>query len=594
MKSELESMQLNLLNGGAHHMDHDEVRRKAQLLLEAERMYIAQKTKITYLQQGKCIQDQNWNELIATVTVQEIENALNDIDDDKAPDTDGFGPKLSTCIGELIDGAQAASVQRRSIVDNIHLAQELLRKYARKRSTPRCLLKVDLEKAYDTVDWTFLKEALVLFNFHARFVDWIMECVTTTSYSVVINGAYHGHFEGKRGLRQAHVERTTFQIPSKMWQPQNYAFSIADDLLLLSHGDRCSVGMIMQCLNNFGDMAGLRINALKSNTYMASVEYYTQQDIIALTGFSFGTLPFRYLGVPFVARQLRAADYSTLIDNVSKKHPPIAWSTVCKPLADGGLGLKNMKAWNRALLAKTLWNIHCKKDRIWIKWVNHVYGCFGDIWNWRWHKDESPLIKNILSTRDEMVSTLGSVEVAVARLQFWFGGNTGLARAYDFFVHTTGLWPWKPLLAKNCILPEHKFVLWLFAHSKLLTRDHLAYISDHRCVLCHEADESVAHLFFKCRFSKSIWDRVRCWIDMKKMMSSTTSILRAFRTVYRGNSVLSRMRLTALATTVYLVWNVRNKVLFENEKVEIDDVFMKIKIHTYRCVPEATNIMTVM
>lgn len=60
--------------------------------------------------------------------------------------------RLKKIIGSLVDKAHAAFIQGRSIVDNIHLAQELIRKYARKRGTPRCILKVDIQKAYDTVD----------------------------------------------------------------------------------------------------------------------------------------------------------------------------------------------------------------------------------------------------------------------------------------------------------------------------------------------------------------------------------------------------------------------------------------------------------
>lgn len=62
-------------------------------------------------------------------------------------------------------------------MDNIHLAQELLRKYARKNISPRCILKVDIQKAYDTVDWDFLRDVLCSLNFPSKFVGWIMECV---------------------------------------------------------------------------------------------------------------------------------------------------------------------------------------------------------------------------------------------------------------------------------------------------------------------------------------------------------------------------------------------------------------------------------
>ncbi|GJR11656.1 putative reverse transcriptase domain, reverse transcriptase zinc-binding domain protein [Tanacetum coccineum] len=61
---------------------------------------------------------------------------------------------------------------------------------------------VDIQKAYDTVDWNFLRVILIGFGFHERMIAWIMECVTTTSFSISINGLLHGYFKGKRGLRQ--------------------------------------------------------------------------------------------------------------------------------------------------------------------------------------------------------------------------------------------------------------------------------------------------------------------------------------------------------------------------------------------------------
>ncbi|GKA59945.1 reverse transcriptase domain, reverse transcriptase zinc-binding domain protein [Tanacetum coccineum] len=74
--------------------------------------------------------------------------------------------------------------------------------YHLNRGTPRCAFKVDIQKAYDTVDWVFLRSILVGFGFHEKMVTWIMECVTTTSYSICVNGSLHGHFKGSRGLRQ--------------------------------------------------------------------------------------------------------------------------------------------------------------------------------------------------------------------------------------------------------------------------------------------------------------------------------------------------------------------------------------------------------
>lgn len=93
----------------------------------------------------------------------------------------------------------------------------------------------------------------------------------------------------------------------------------ADDLLLLSRGDSTSVGMLMDCLNDFSDMAGLHINLLKSSLYMAGMVEFQRQDIINITVFSPGRLPFRYLGTPLAYSRLKSSDYSLLVDAISAR-----------------------------------------------------------------------------------------------------------------------------------------------------------------------------------------------------------------------------------------------------------------------------------
>ena len=59
---------------------------------------------------------------------------------------------LVPILDSLVDQAQSTFIQGRSMVDNIHLAQELLRKYNRKRVSPRWIAKVDIKKAFDSVN----------------------------------------------------------------------------------------------------------------------------------------------------------------------------------------------------------------------------------------------------------------------------------------------------------------------------------------------------------------------------------------------------------------------------------------------------------
>lgn len=95
-------------------------------------------------------------------------------------------------------------VRGRSISDNILIAHELfdmLRKME-KRKKFYGALKIDISKAYDRVDWKFLKAVLVAMNFSSRWVRWILECVTTIQYTILVNGRITQSFKPNRGLRQ--------------------------------------------------------------------------------------------------------------------------------------------------------------------------------------------------------------------------------------------------------------------------------------------------------------------------------------------------------------------------------------------------------
>lgn len=110
--------------------------------------------------------------------------------------------RLKVVLPNLVGPQQTAFIQGRRIGDNVLLVQDLLRNYHRNTGTPRCALKVDLMKAYDTVRWDFIRGVLKASGFPEAFVQWIMECVTTTSFSISINGELKGFFQGGRALRQ--------------------------------------------------------------------------------------------------------------------------------------------------------------------------------------------------------------------------------------------------------------------------------------------------------------------------------------------------------------------------------------------------------
>nr|GEX15550.1 RNA-directed DNA polymerase, eukaryota, reverse transcriptase zinc-binding domain protein [Tanacetum cinerariifolium] len=101
---------------------------------------------------------------------------------------------IKNVLDTIVDKNQSAFIPKRHITDNILLTQELLKGYDYAKGPKRCSMKIDIQKAYDIVNWTFLKNALGMFGFYSKMVNWIVTCVCTPSYSICINGEIYGYF----------------------------------------------------------------------------------------------------------------------------------------------------------------------------------------------------------------------------------------------------------------------------------------------------------------------------------------------------------------------------------------------------------------
>ncbi|KAL0401934.1 UNVERIFIED_CONTAM: LINE-1 retrotransposable element O protein [Sesamum latifolium] len=330
---------------------------------------------------GKHVVNASLKALLASlpVTPSEIKHAVFDIDEVKAPGPDGYssgffkaawpiiGEEVTQAIAEffrtgrllkqiitkiivqrmrcvldkLISPSQNAFVLGRSIGDNILLAQELFHGYNQQHLPPRCALKVDLRKAYDTVEWDFLSAALTLFGFPAQFISWIEECVTTPSFSVCLNGSSHGYFRGARGLRQGDpmspflfvlvMEVLTlillqfidqdggFSYHWRCGEVQLFQLGFADDLLLLSRADTSSIHIFKWGLMVFAELSGLHVNPQKSHLILSRSASAHRDTLLPILGYQEGHLPLRYLGLPLLASRLSIADCKPILTKIDDR-----------------------------------------------------------------------------------------------------------------------------------------------------------------------------------------------------------------------------------------------------------------------------------
>lgn len=110
--------------------------------------------------------------------------------------------RLKQTLPDFISSNQSAFVKDRLLMENVLLASEIVKDYHKDTVSSRCAMKIDISKAFDSVQWPFVIAILSTLYFPSKFIKWIELCVTTASFSVQVNGELWGFFRSERGIRQ--------------------------------------------------------------------------------------------------------------------------------------------------------------------------------------------------------------------------------------------------------------------------------------------------------------------------------------------------------------------------------------------------------
>ena len=111
---------------------------------------------------------------------------------------------LKSLLNTIIFDTQSAFIADRLITNNVLIAFESLH-YMKTNcigKTGFMVLKLDMSKAYDRKEWSFLEKIMLKMGFQESWVDLIMECINTVTYSILVNGEPKGLITPSRGLRQ--------------------------------------------------------------------------------------------------------------------------------------------------------------------------------------------------------------------------------------------------------------------------------------------------------------------------------------------------------------------------------------------------------
>ncbi|KAL0352312.1 UNVERIFIED_CONTAM: hypothetical protein Scaly_1619900 [Sesamum calycinum] len=335
--------------------------------------------------------------------------------------------------------------------------------------------------------------------------------MTTTAFSICLNGSIHGFFPGAGGLRQGDPmspylfvlvmevlqmllsqlieEDSSFGFHWKCHEIGLFQLCFVDDLLLSCNADEASVLVFQRGLQEFANLSGLQANPAKSQLILSKSAHGNREALLQLLGFQQDLLPVQYLGLPLILSQLKISNCQPLLCKTDKRlkgwegvglpfagslqliksvimafhvnsdtgYAKVAWNQVCSPLDEGGLGIRDVQALNYALMSKHLWAVISNRNSsIWVQWVRQYYIRHKIVW---------------------MVN---------ANADFWC---------------------WRKLLQLRVILQSQveyrigdgvTFSIWL----STMDKPRLSHL-DGGCSLCTDGQvESHSHLFFNCRHSR--------------------------------------------------------------------------------------------
>ena len=249
--------------------------------------------------------------------------------------------RLRPYLAKLISPLQTAFMSGRKGMDNAIIAQEVIHTISRKRGRVGYMaLKIDLEKAYDKLEWNFIRVMLIRANLPEDLIDIILSCVSTVSTSIMVNGEALDPIYPSRGIRQGDLlspylfilcidflgQLIEEKCNMKEWQPVKASESgptfshllFADDLVFFAKANHANCTAIREVLDVFCGVLGQTISEVKSRVYFSpNVDDATKETLSDVLGFVLTPNLGRYLGIPIKHPGSSSQDYNFVLDRVN-------------------------------------------------------------------------------------------------------------------------------------------------------------------------------------------------------------------------------------------------------------------------------------
>ena len=316
---------------------------------------------------------------------------------------------LKLILPNVISDSQSAIVPNHLIIDNTTVAYEILHRMRnrRRRKVGQMVVKLDISKAYDWAEWSFLQGIMQKLGFDPRWVKLAMEIVTTASYSVFINGEPKGWITQSRGIRQGDPlspylfllcaeglsallnKAVENRVINGIMSSQNGVcishLLFADDSLLFCKATVGECQQLLSILGQYEAASGQAINRKKTSFFSKNTNPEIRRLIKQQLGARVMTNSDKYLSLPMTCGKSRVNTFKELEEKIhkrvlgwkekfiSKAGQEVLIKTVAQAIPTYAMSLfklpKSMCDSINSLLAKYWWGQNKEERKIhWINW----------------------------------------------------------------------------------------------------------------------------------------------------------------------------------------------------------------------------------
>lgn len=252
--------------------------------------------------------------------------------------------KIKLIHPDIINENQSSFLHKRQITNNTMVAYEIFNHLNKDTRRKKGLvgIKLDIEKAYDKLDWNFIHHTLIRIGFPMNITNLIMKCVNTVSFFVLINGFPADNFQPTRGIRHedplssylfilcVNVFSNLVKIAQKLKNLRGTSIArrnsnityllFTDDNLIFYQAEEQEAKTLIKIIKKYQDNPGQKINLQKSQMMFSRSTINPKRDIFTnLLGILMTNKINTYLSLPTAIGKSKTRSFNFLLDRIRKK-----------------------------------------------------------------------------------------------------------------------------------------------------------------------------------------------------------------------------------------------------------------------------------